>query len=97
MQGVGAAGEIPSKKTSNFGMDLTGTHPVSVRYDQSSALSVDHLRWPPIDPEKVVGADAGGLVQCTSCHDPHDDSRSERYPFWRKSSFDEVCLTCHDF
>lgn len=97
MKNVGAGGELPTAKKSNFGLDLSGTHPVSVKYKQSSALAVDHLRWPPLDPEKSVGPDAEGYVQCTSCHDPHDNSKSDRYPFWKKATFDEVCLTCHTF
>jgi hypothetical protein len=97
MTGVNPEGKIPTNRKSNFGHDLSGTHPVSVKYEQGMALSVGHLRWPPFDPEKKVGPDADGYVQCTSCHDPHDDSRSERYPFWRKPTFDEVCLTCHEF
>jgi hypothetical protein len=97
MQNVGAGGEIPANRKGNFGLDLSGTHPVSVKYKQSTALAVKHLRWPPLDPEKIVGPDADGYVQCTSCHDPHDDSKSDRYPFWKKTTFDEVCLTCHTF
>lgn len=97
MQNVGAAGEIPSGRRSHIGTDLSATHPVSIPYRQSTALAVSHLRWPPFDPENKVGPDADGFVQCTACHDPHDDSRSERYPFWNKSTFDEVCMTCHTF
>jgi hypothetical protein len=97
MQNVGGGGEIPANRKSNFGHDLSGTHPVSIKYQQSIAVAVDHLRWPPGDTEKKVGPDAQGYVQCTACHDPHNDSRSERYPFWRKATFDEVCLSCHTF
>ncbi len=97
MQNVGAAGEIPELRPSNIGRDLSGTHPVSIPYLQNSALAVDHLRWPPVDPEGKVGPDADGFVQCTACHDPHDDSRSKKYPFWNKSTFDEVCKTCHTY
>lgn len=97
MQNVGAAGEIPELSKSNIGRDLSGTHPVSIPYKQSTALAVDHLRWPPVDAENKVGPDSDGFVQCTSCHDPHDNSRSKKYPFWNKSTFDEVCQTCHTY
>jgi hypothetical protein len=96
MRGVGAKGEIPGALKSNLGADLSGTHPVSIKYQQGASLASDHLRWPPFDPEGEVGPDADGYVQCTACHDPHDDSKSERYPFWRKRTFSEVCLTCHE-
>lgn len=97
MENVGAGGEIPASKSSHLGLDLSGMHPVSIKYEQRQALASSSLRWPPVDPENEVGPDAAGYVQCTSCHDPHNDSRSERYPFWRKATFDEVCTTCHEF
>lgn len=97
MRNVGQFGEIPSSKKSHIGTDLTGTHPVSIKYDQSTAIADKNLRWPPIDSENKVGPDANGYVQCTSCHDPHDDSRSTKYPFWKKATFDEVCKVCHNF
>ena len=97
MQNVGSRGEIPATRKSHIGTDLTGTHPVSVMYSQNVALADAHLRWPPFDPEKEVGTDAAGYVQCTACHDPHDDSRSGKYPFWKKATFDEVCDVCHSY
>jgi len=97
MENVGDRGQIPEHRKSNIGTDLSGTHPVSVKFEQSAALSVDHLRWPPVDPENRVGVDANGFVQCTSCHDPHDNSRSDRYPFWNKRTFSEVCEVCHQY
>jgi hypothetical protein len=97
MRNVGGSGEIPAVRKSRIGTDLSGTHPVSVKYSQTMALSSRHLRWPPADPEGEVGPDENGYVQCTACHDPHDDSRSERYPFWKKATFDEVCDVCHQF
>jgi hypothetical protein len=97
LRNVGPAGRIPGGKKSNLGTDLSGTHPVSIKFEQSSALTDKHLRWPPLDPNGTVGADADGFVQCTACHDPHDDSKSEKYPFWKKATFDEVCLVCHLF
>lgn len=97
MKGVGPNGEIPVSKKSSIGLDLSGTHPVSVKFTQNTALTKKHLRWPPIDTEGEVGVDANGYVQCTTCHDPHDDSKSDRYPFWRKRGFDDVCVVCHKY
>lgn len=97
MQNVGRGGEIPAGRKSSLGYDLSGTHPVSIKYEQGTALATDHLKWPPVDPENKVGTDAGNYVQCTSCHDPHDDSKSEKYPFWLKPTFNEVCEVCHQY
>jgi hypothetical protein len=39
-------------------------------------------------------------MQCTTCHDPHDDTRAAiDIPFWRQttgSPYDDVCGACHD-
>jgi len=96
MQGVGAGGEIPASRRAHIGTDLTGTHPVSIRFEQQQALDKSSLKWPPLDPEGEVGLDADGYVQCTSCHDPHG-SRSEALPFWNKDSFGKVCQVCHGY
>jgi predicted CXXCH cytochrome family protein len=96
MVNVGPSGEIPTGRKSNLGTDLSGTHPVSVRFEQRSAIRKQSLRWPPFDAQSQVGVDAEGYVQCTSCHDPHG-SRSTKYPFWQKESFSEVCTVCHDY
>ncbi len=96
MNNVDASGQIPQSRSSHIGTDLTGTHPVSVKYEQNIALVDNNLRWPPQDPEGQVGTDADGYVQCTSCHDPHGSS-STKYPFWKKTTFSEVCLVCHEY
>lgn len=96
MTNVGPSGEIPSGRRSNLGTDLSGTHPVSIRFKQSTALTKSGLRWPPTDPEERVGTDADGYVQCTACHDPHG-SRSTKYPFWQKQTYSEVCNVCHEY
>jgi predicted CXXCH cytochrome family protein len=96
MEGVDGAGAIPEGRKSNFGMDLTGTHPISIPYEQDLAQKKSSLRWPPLDIDKDVSTDADGFVQCTSCHDPHG-SRSETIPFWKKETFGQVCNVCHSF
>jgi hypothetical protein len=96
MSNVGSSGEIPVTRKSHIGTDLSGTHPVSVKFDQEVALTSSHLKWPPTTTRKSAAIDANGYVQCTSCHDPHDDSKSDKYPFWRSSTFGEVCKSCHE-
>jgi hypothetical protein len=97
MKNVTSSGKISASRSSHIGTDLRGTHPVSVKFNQVVALSSKSLRWPIYDTEKEVGTDYDGYVQCTSCHDPHDDSKSEKYPFWKKSTFSEVCKVCHKY
>lgn len=97
MDKVGSSGEIPRTRASHIGTDLSGTHPVSVKFDQQVATASNNLKWPLNNSDKSVSVDYDGYVQCTSCHDPHDDSKSEKYPFWNKSTFSEVCKVCHKF
>ncbi len=94
MQGVGGRGEIPAGRRSNLGVDLRGSHPVSIPFTQKQAMVKSSLRWPPLDVDGEVGTDTDGFVQCTSCHDPHG-SRSATLPFWRKETFGQVCKVCH--
>jgi len=96
MAGVNNNGSIPLDRKSNFGSDLAGTHPVSLKFSQSTALTSKHLKWPLSPAEKKGFLDADGYVQCTSCHDPHH-SQSEKYPFWKRTTFSEVCLACHQY
>ncbi len=96
MQGVGADGTIPPDRASNRGTDLSGTHPVSIKFKQDQALQKSSMRWPPLDPQNEVGVDADGYVQCTSCHNAHG-SRSKKLPFWNKETFGQVCQVCHAY
>jgi len=45
-----------------------------------------------------VRLDKNNEVQCTSCHDPHNDSnrQSSGVPFWRKDTWSGVCFVCHE-
>ncbi len=96
MQGVGASGEIPAGRRSHLGTDLSGTHPVSIKFEQQQSMEKSAMRWPPVDPGNEVGTDADGFVQCTSCHDPHG-TRSKTLPFWNKETFGQVCVVCHEY
>jgi predicted CXXCH cytochrome family protein len=96
MVGVGGSGEIPAGRLSHLGTDISGTHPVSIKFEQKQSLDKAAMRWPPIDPAKEVGLDANGFVQCTACHDPHG-SRSDHLPFWNKETFGQVCVVCHAY
>jgi len=89
-------------------VDLSVSHPISFKYD--GALPDDINAWhvanadglgyqATSDPE--VPLDPQGRMQCTTCHDPHDDTSGEiSLPFWRKNTgspnpYDAVCNACH--
>ncbi len=64
---------IPADRRSNLGTDLSDDHPVSFEYTDALAGSDGQL----VSPSVLTGAvklDRDGQLQCTSCHDPHDDT-----------------------
>jgi hypothetical protein len=88
-----------------LGTDLSGSHPVSVPMPQAVG------QGPPADidmglrpasavrGDKHVKLDSKNKVQCTSCHDPHNDANYVEgvVPrFWVKPTVQEVCITCHE-
>jgi predicted CXXCH cytochrome family protein len=87
-----------------IGTDLSGGHPISIIFDQTLAnrrnteSNLLPLNWPLTDKEVKLYPTQGGYgVQCTSCHDPHGGKGApEAPPFWRKQTYDDVCLVCHD-
>jgi predicted CXXCH cytochrome family protein len=90
-RGITMAGQdtIPFESLSNFGVDLSGHHPVSFSY-QSSLPNPELAPTPPTD--LVYGA--SDEVHCTTCHDPHDDQ-------WGKflvkdNRYSALCTSCHD-
>ena len=50
------------------------------------------------DPDVMIYPTQGDYgVQCPSCHDPHGGKGGpDAPPFWRKTTYDEVCLVCHN-
>jgi predicted CXXCH cytochrome family protein len=97
----GAAGTIPMSggvgAAANMGTDLSNDHPVL--YDvkpgagpPSAPGTNPEIQFPPGgDPVKVYGAT--NRVECTSCHDPHDNQYGG---FLAKSNANAaLCTTCH--
>ena len=88
-----------------LGTDLSGGHPISFVYTdalavQNNAAGDMPLRMPSTLNDPDVKLDAAGKIQCTTCHDPHDDSKyvPGRVPhFYVKPNWSAVCTTCHDY
>lgn len=102
--GVVESGRLRPKARGHIGTDLSGGHPISFRFDESLKTrrqadpDLMPLRWPITDPDVKLHTTQGGYgVQCTSCHDPHlDRYPGSAPPFWRKPTYDEVCMVCHE-
>jgi predicted CXXCH cytochrome family protein len=79
--------------SSNLGTDLSDDHPVSFNY--SSTLPALH-GGELTDPTALVGKvrlDASGRMQCTACHDPHDNTNGQFLVMANTAS--ALCVTCH--
>ncbi|HWB53550.1 MAG TPA: cytochrome c3 family protein [Tepidisphaeraceae bacterium] len=88
---VGTTGPLP-QGASNLGTDLSGDHPISFKYDATLATQAGDLVNPASLPPQVQLED--GNLQCTTCHDPHDDSRGNFLVMDNSQS--QLCLSCHE-
>ncbi len=77
---------------SNLGTDLSDDHPVSFVYDSGLALSNPELQWPSALPEKIR-LDKNNMLQCTACHDPHDN-RFDKF-LVMSNQYSGLCTACH--
>lgn len=89
---AGALSTLPTGDA-NLGTDLSDDHPISFSYDASLASANGELRDPATLPPDVP-LDANGLLQCTTCHDPHDDQFGNFLVM--NNSASALCVTCHD-
>jgi predicted CXXCH cytochrome family protein len=82
-------GRMPEGR-SDLGTDLRTSHPVSFRPAPSA-----ELRTPRAGD--LVRLDSGGRLQCTSCHDPHEDEIDpDQGDFLvAPNRASALCLTCH--
>jgi len=95
---------VPGQK-GYLGTDLSGSHPISFVYSDGLAVSNNAagnmpLRMPSTLNDPDVKLDSQGKIQCTTCHDPHDDRNygGAGVPhFYAKPTWSGTCLTCHDF
>jgi predicted CXXCH cytochrome family protein len=77
----------------NLGTDLTGDHPISFVYDNALATADGNLRFPKTLPPEVR-LDRSGQLQCTACHDPHNDQYGNFLVMDNMGS--ALCVACHD-
>jgi len=77
----------------NLGTDLSDDHPISFVY--SAALSAEdfQIRPPSALPEQLK-LDRSSELQCTTCHDPHDNRYGNFLVMSNQRSM--MCVSCHD-
>ena len=83
---------MPSGST-RLGTDLSDDHPISFAYTAALAsLSNGEL----VNPGTLTGAvklDGSGQLQCTSCHDPHENTFGKFLVMSNQTG--SLCETCH--
>lgn len=91
-KGVKGVSIGPLKGRASLGTNLSDDHPISFVYDSGLTLRKGQLIDPSLLPKRVR-LDATKQLQCTTCHDPHED----RYPKFLvvENRFSQLCLTCH--
>ncbi len=82
---------IDAGRRSNLGTDLRRSHPISM-----AAPAVGRKAHAPGRGD-AVHLDRAGLVQCTSCHDPHDEWRDPDVGKFlvKRSAQSALCVSCH--
>ena len=82
-------------------IDLSTSHPISFNYNNDVLVLLP--AGYDLPTASFTPLDGAGQVQCTTCHDPHedtgDDPSYDNLPFWRHqgnaTSYDDVCDSCH--
>jgi len=74
-----------------LGTDLSDDHPISFVYDSALAVSRGGLADPLTLPSAIRLED--GQLQCTSCHNPHEDQRPKFLRMDNRSG--ALCTACH--
>jgi predicted CXXCH cytochrome family protein len=77
---------------SNLGTDLSDDHPISFRYDSGLVARDQRL----VDPHAIppeLSLDANREMQCTTCHDAHDNAFGHFLVMDPGDS--QLCISCH--
>ncbi len=86
---IDATGRIISN--ANVGTDLSNDHPVNFTYD--TQVVTDDGELDTVANVTGAGLLISGKVQCSSCHDPHDDTFAA---FMIMDNTDSaLCVSCH--
>ncbi len=85
------------------GGDLSGSHPVSITYNATTATDDGGLHNPATTLSGITGSTGyiagdmlfAGEVHCSSCHDVHDKNDVPML-LHKANTGSALCLTCHD-
>ena len=85
---------MPSGDVNNLGTDLRSDHPISFVYDSALAATDHDVADPDHLSTKAVRMDSQHRLQCTSCHDPHNN-KNGNFLVVPNDNGTALCLVCH--
>ena len=89
---TGGVSTIPVTAPGYIGTDLSDDHPISFMYSPELAVARGELADPSLlDPR--IKLDIAGQIQCTSCHDPHDNTYGKFLVMSNQAT--ALCTSCH--
>lgn len=83
---------MPPDSPSNLGTDLSDDHPISFTYDTRLAVDNAELVDPATLPREIK-LDKGRQLQCTACHNPHNNSYGKFLVM--PNQYSKLCTSCH--
>jgi predicted CXXCH cytochrome family protein len=91
--GLDGAGKLTASSHAYVGTDLRDDHPVGVTYDASQDPTGFQPKTgnPTLYPDKLL--DDGLYVECSSCHNAHDNTYSNFLVESNANS--DLCMRCH--
>lgn len=92
VSGVTASGTMAASP-SLIGRDLSDDHPISFAYTAALAAGSGGELVNPASLTGKVKLDATGQMQCSSCHDAHDNSNGKFLVVANSAS--ALCIACH--
>jgi predicted CXXCH cytochrome family protein len=85
--------EMDPTMNPNLGTDLSNDHPISFPY---SYPQNSELREPSAAVANGVKLVDGTYVECTSCHDPHNNQYGNFLLVDSRTQHDAICTACHN-
>ena len=86
--------KIPPWRPTYIGTDLRDDHPIGIQYPPPDLPPDDYNDKSTFSGVKVVTIGGQDRVECTSCHDPHNNSLGR---FLRQTlDGSAICLECHN-
>jgi len=93
IRGGSSGGPYIAPGRANLDTDLSDDHPISFVYSSALSAKDAQIRLPSTLPEQLE-LDRAGELQCTTCHDTHDNSYGKFLVMANSRS--AMCVACHD-